>query len=365
VLGIDGKLWVKDALVPSLLPWKDRGEPSDGGSRPTITQRKVGVLTVNNSPHLFVLGNDGPINPNDGNLWVNRWDGSEWHWENLQRPTSTDSQGNTVTINLSGLVGVLTVKDTTTSAERPHVFVLGNDGNLWEWDGSWHSHPKPSAVTDSASGAAFKDSIGVLTFMDSPTAPQRPYVFMLDYGANLWVRKWDGLEWQWEPRGKPGGVSSIVRSLGVLTFMDSPTAPQRDLAFVLGSDRNLWVNWLNGSRYEWVPQLSTTPATLSSGVTISNPIGVLTVQDATPPFAQRPYAFVLGSDRSLWVNRWDGSHWLWDNLQRPTSTDSQGNTVTINLSSPVGVLTVKDTTTSAERPHVFVLGNDGNLWVNS
>jgi hypothetical protein len=45
--------------------------------------------------------------------------------------------------------------------------------------------------------------------------------------------------------------------------------------------------------------------------------------------------------------------WSWDNLGKPTG---------VNVSGPMSVVTMMDTPTSGQRPHVFVQGSDGNLW---
>ena len=45
-----------------------------------------------------------------------------WHWLNMGRPPSA---------NIRALLGAVTVMDTPTSPQRPHVFVEGNDFNLW------------------------------------------------------------------------------------------------------------------------------------------------------------------------------------------------------------------------------------------
>jgi hypothetical protein len=51
-------------------------------------------------------------------------------------------------------------------------------------------------------------------------------------------------------------------------------------------------------------------------VNITAPVGVITVMDS-PTSAQRPYAFVQGSDGNLWVNWWNGSQWNWSNQGKP------------------------------------------------
>jgi hypothetical protein len=52
------------------------------------------------------------------------------------------------------MMGAVTVMDTDASPQRPHVFVEGNDFNLWccWWDGAqwrWDSSPKPIHFDDS------------------------------------------------------------------------------------------------------------------------------------------------------------------------------------------------------------------------
>ncbi|MBB5957357.1 hypothetical protein FHS29_003950 [Saccharothrix tamanrassetensis] len=70
--------------------------------------------------------------------------------------------------------------------------------------------------------------------------------------------------------------------------------------------------------------------------------------------AERPYAFVLGKDGNLWVNQLTGSTSTWTNHRSPE----------VGIDAGLGVVEVKDTPTSAERSYTFVRGKDGNLWVN-
>src|SRR5262245_45653115 len=90
----------------------------------------------------------------------------------------------------------------------------------------------------------------------------------------------------------------------------------------------MFLNW------HWADQ-GAPPAGVYSGV------GTVTVMD-TPASAQRPYAFVRGGDGNLWVNWWSGSQWAWADQGAP----AEGVTV----STGVGVVTVKDSPASAQRP---------------
>ena len=159
--------------------------------------------------------------------------------------------------------------------------------SIWKWA----NQSKPAGVTISG-------PVGVLTMMDTPTSAQRPYVFVRGSDGNLWVNWWNGSVWNWANQGNPPGVATIGGPVGVLTMMDTPTSAQRPYVFVQGSDGNLWVNWWNGSVWSWANQGNPPGA-----ATVSGSVGVLTMMD-TPASAQRPYAFVQGSDGNLWVNWW-------------------------------------------------------------
>ena len=67
----------------------------------------------------------------------------------------------------------------------------------------------------------------------------------------------------------------------------------RDFPYVRGNEGNLWVNWWNGSAWNWANQGNPPGAT-----TVSGPVGVLTVMD-TPTSPQRPYAFVQQKIHSI------------------------------------------------------------------
>lgn len=65
-----------------------------------------------------------------GGLWVNWWDGAQWHRADEGFPA-----GN----SLSDRVGVITMTGMSTAGQRLYVFVRSSDGFLWmDWrDGSW------------------------------------------------------------------------------------------------------------------------------------------------------------------------------------------------------------------------------------
>ena len=92
--------------------------------------------------------------------------------------------------NIKGFVGTVAVKDTPTSPQRPHLFVTGSDGNLWcrSSDGaawSWTNLGKPQ-------GPNIRGLMGAVTVMNTPTSPQRPHVFVEGDDFNLWCDWWSG-----------------------------------------------------------------------------------------------------------------------------------------------------------------------------
>jgi hypothetical protein len=84
--------------------------------------------------------------------------------------------------------------------------------------------------------------VGVVTVMDTPTSPQRAHLFVAGNDGNLWCRWSDGAAWYWTSMSKPS-TANIRGLLGAITVMDTPNAPQRPHVFVEGDDGNLWVDW--------------------------------------------------------------------------------------------------------------------------
>lgn len=64
---------------------------------------------------------------------------------------------------------------------------------------------------------------------------------------------------------------------------------------------------------------------------------------------QLPYVFVLGGDGNLWLNWWDGTQRHWSNQDNPPGLAT--------VAGPVGVTTVMDSPQAAQRPYAFVAGH--------
>ena len=101
--------------------------------------------------------------------------------------------------------------------------------------------------------------VGVVTVMDAPNAPQRPYAFVIGSdgrggdGQHLWANWWNPAlgpitqptAWQWTDHGAQTSYLSVSGGVGAVTVMDNPNAAQKPYAFVIGSDGNLSLNWWN------------------------------------------------------------------------------------------------------------------------
>ena len=78
----------------------------------------------------------------------------------------------------------------------------------------WFDHGMPANVTVSS-------SVGAIPVQDTPTASQRPYVFVVGSDGKLWLRWWDGNNWYWSDHGTPES-KSVTRGLGAITVKDTP-----------------------------------------------------------------------------------------------------------------------------------------------
>ena len=271
---------------------------------PVVIGGEVKVTDISTQrPYVFVHGSDG-------NLWVDWWNGSVWTWTNLAKPPGVDLNESMSVVTVRdpkfqrtgvGRNGEVQVSDIST--QRPYVFAHGSDGNLWVdwWNDSawtWTNLGKPPGVD-------IHDAVSVVTVRDpkfqrrmydlqvSDISSQRPYVFAHGSDGNLWVDWWNDSAWTWTNLGKPPGVD-IHDAVSVVTVMAASTSDQRPYVFVHGSDGNLWVDWWNGSVWNWT-NLGKPP-----DVDIHDAVSVLTMMD-TPASDQRPYAFVHGNDGNLWV----------------------------------------------------------------
>ncbi len=293
----------------------------------------VGAVTVADSPfkprrpHIFVkdLGPD---------VWCRWSDGNAWYWKNMHSPDG---------VAVAKTVGAVTVMDDPNSPQRAHVFMVGSDSNVWclfsntqKWD--WRNLQKPSA-------SPIRLSLGVATMTNSATSAQRAHVFVETEDRNVWCCYWDGNAWRWAPMPKLD--TTIRASMGAVVARDNPTAKQRPHVFVQGDDLAIWCLWTDGDAWQWLKM--GTPSGLSSS--ILSPMGVVSVMDS-PDSPQRPYVFMMSPDGNLWCRWSDGSQWRWTNHEKPAAT----------IRGSMGAIAVRDTAYSPQRIHVFVQDDNGGIW---
>jgi hypothetical protein len=328
--GSDGRIWAR-WLDGAQWKWTDHDKP------PVAIRDHFGATTVQDNPasaqrpHVAVQGSDR-------HLWLRSWNGSAWSWVDQGQPTPT--------VTVKSPAGLRTVIDPATSAQRLYAFAVGSDDKLWRnsWDGAqwkWVDHGDPpgtAAITAPRGGATVRDTL---------QTPERIYVFVQGSDGKLWVNWWDGAQWNWTNQGKPPSAA-IGGPTGTIRLLDPLVNTERPYTFVRGSDGNLWINWWSGSQWSWANQGK--PA---GG--IAGSVGARPVRD-TSTSVQRPHVFVRGTDGHLWLDAWNGAKWNWADQGSPSAA--------VTVSGPAGVLTVKDNPNAAERPHAFVQGSDGNLWVN-
>ena len=363
--------------------WLNMGKPATAN-----IVGSLGGFSVMDTPtsaqraHLFVEGGDGKV-------WCRWSDGMNWKW---------DSMGKPPTANLRGLLGSVTVRDTPSSAQRGHVFVEGDDSQLWclwsdtkNWNWLPMGKPATAKIVGSLGAVAVMDTptsaqrahlfvkcddggvwcrwsdgatwhwrdmgkpptanirglLGSVSVRDSATSPDRPHVFVEGDDFNLWCLWSDGWNWQWLNMGKPA-AANIVGSLGAVAVSDAPGCPQRAHLFVKGDDGKVWCRWSDGMKWHWL-SMGKPPTANVRGL-----LGSVTVRD-TPTSPDRPHVFVEGDDFNLWCLWSDGAAWQWLNLGKPPKA---------NIAGSLGAVAVMDTPASAQRAHLFVQGNDGNLWVD-
>ena len=172
----------------------------------------------------------------NGNLYVDSWNGSAWHWADQGTPAGTTLTGNP---------GVITYLQGST--QRIYAFDRGANDNLYVnyWDGSvWHW-----ADQGTPSGVPLAGDPGVVTYVQGGT--QRIYAFENGDNGNLYVDSWNGSAWHWADQGTPAGTT-LTGNPGVITYVQG--GAQRIYAFDRGANGHLYVNYWDGSVWHWADQ---------------------------------------------------------------------------------------------------------------
>lgn len=271
-------------------------------------------------------------------LAVNYWNGAAWNWANQGTPPGESwLKGNPAIINYE-------VDDAYgTPAAFQHAFQVGASGKLWanhyngnQW--AWLDLGKPSA--DSLGGY-----IASVVHKEAPTpgyyVQPRKYVFGVgSTSGKMFLNYWNGTQYQWLDQGKPSGVNlSSGSEPGVVSFRNQDK--QSVYAFTQSTGR-LYVNFSTGGAWQWADQGK------PSSTTVAGSPKVVSYKEGFVPLI---YAYVRGGNGNLFVNYWNGSTWQWADLGAPPSTAMSGD---------AGVVNYREN--GLQKTHVFVRGSNGRLY---
>lgn len=282
--------------------WTSHGWP--GGIIPPSTSPSAemvgspGVITYREGSqpqeiHAFVLGKLLGVVGTKINLFVRHKDSAGWHWGHQGRPPGVSS--------LHGTPGVISYREGSQS-QRIYAFVRGSDGKLhlnyrknsqWNW-----------RVQGAPPGTAMSGSPGVVTYRDGSQS-QRIYSFVNGANGKLYVNYWNGSQWGWRDQGTPPGTT-VTGSPGVISYKGSFGGPREIYAFVRGANGKLYMNFWDGSGWQWEERGTPQGTTL----TFSNSPEASTYRDPQNG-VQRIYTFVKGTNGKLYVNYRKNSQWSW------------------------------------------------------
>lgn len=275
--------------------WQNQGNPTNGRESLNAEASVVTYGASNLSQYWYAF-----VTASDGHLYANHWNGFRWSWEDRGTPPSTTCWGSPASINFPG----------TNLREEIHTFVIGTSGKLytnyldlssWFGRGTWRWQALGQPSNTRVIGTP-----RVITYIDR-NGTRRIYVFMIGEDKNLYTcyRVGSG-SWRWANQGKPNvnlrGLPSVV------TYKDNRIGKQRIYIFNLGDDENLYVNFWDGTRWQWANQGKARNARLISSVR------AVSYKDEAN--REQIFAFVEAgrgglATGELYANHWDGGKWEW------------------------------------------------------
>lgn len=147
---------------------------------------------------------------------------------------------------------------------------------------------------------------GVTTYFDA--GKLRIYAFLAK-NDNLYVTYWDGAQWKWANQGKPADTTGLTPDTpGVISYLNTASGKTLIYAFVWGANSNLYVNYWDGSKWQWANQ-GKPGATIEL---VSAPRAITYWEQQ--PNVDRIYAFAGTSSGYIYANYWDGTKWQWVKL---------------------------------------------------
>ena len=199
VVGHDGHLYVNHSAdwAASTWHWRDLGQPNANTTATWLMKPGLVSFTHDGEYRIYAF-----VGGSNGHLWNHFWQGwrqqGQGNWGDLGAPTGT---------TVASESGVVTFRHEGT--DRIYVFVRGSDNHLHVcfWDGlQWHwaNLGRPTTGGDDVmaqpqgGNAPVSSAPGVITFTD------RIYAFVSGGDNHLHVCYWNGVDsWLWTDLGTP------------------------------------------------------------------------------------------------------------------------------------------------------------------
>jgi hypothetical protein len=305
--------------------WANQGQPQQSKLKGSPSALQAVYNTLRGARlYAFVAGEDG-------HLYENYWDGSQWRWTDHGVPS------NTLLATSPSAIAYWREPfgELSETFQRMQVFCVSENGNLFsrQWNGSewqWLAHQKPAAAVRGRPGVATMRYGG----------SQRVYAFVRVDGGGLAERYWDGQSWHWTEHGTPPGTTVASDPCMVQTRIGGT---ERLYAFFVSAKGKLGVRFWDGGQWQWgdlgTPSASITGKATATAYWLGN--------------QSRINVFVRSTNGQLQEVYWDGSRWQWSVRGGP------GN---IPLDSDPDV--VRWQLAGARRLNVFVVGHNRHAYSN-
>lgn len=360
------------------------GSSGSGNSQFAI-EPPGGGFSYTSSPDGVAVDSAGSVYATDpGNYRVQKFDGSgnfKFAWGSRGSGNGQFSYSSGVAVDSVGNVYVVDTSnnrvqkffeiETTQPTFQPFqprnmvVYVLGSDGNLWLETGPFGNQIPPRRLQVDGSVSAFQALDG-------------NNVFVLGSDRNLWLEMWPY-----------GNIAQTVKTrlqvdanVGAFQVIVSPYGNK---VFVLGTDGNLWSEtWPSGSVAQTIKTRQQIDANARAFQALDVYDLVVLGADGKLWFERAPWGnvaqtiknrkqidanvrtfqpidgyhvFVLGNDYNLWLETWpspgpNAPYNAWGNVQETINNRRQ-------VDANVAAFQAVDLNT------VFVLGRDGNLWLET
>lgn len=280
--------------------WADQGTPPG-----TVLKQIPSAITYaeGGKERIYVFAGGA-----DHNLHVNYWNG-QWQWGNQGHPAIVNPS-----IDLNGK-GTITYSEG--GKQRIYIFVpIGKrlylnywDGAQWHWTDQGQPFPQADNISLTTLDSAITYKIGTTQYIED---------FIIGTDQKLYRHYWDGAGWHWVSLGSPP-QTAVNRMIGAIHYYDSVAKEERKYIFVTGyqqlTDPHLYVCYWNNNAWHWADQGK--PATLGSNNALTGEGSVITFAENKPAGKQLISVFATATNGHLYLNYGDGAHWQWADQGTP------------------------------------------------